>query len=419
MTGWAEGSKRRRLTPTAGGLALAAAGLAALAVGGSVLAQIEGPDRGIRPVQSNGDYLVSGIKVNVTGDTPEEARTAGWKLAQREGWARLWARMHNGQRSGLPDGTLDGIVSAIVVEEEQIGPRRYVARLGVLFDRARAGQILGVSGTVRRSAPLLLVPILYDGGTAIAFEQRNGWQRSWAQFRTSESRVDYVRPSGAGGESLLINAGQADRRNRVWWRAILDQFGAADVIVAAARLERQWPGGPVVGRFTARYGPDNRYLGSFSLRAANPESVPGMFDEAVRRMDQLFARALDEGRLRVDSSLIVEQPLELPVLEEAPPTASPTAAPTTAIGETAANTGFTAYAISVDTPDADAMEAALASIRSIPGVQSAAGAGVTLGGTSGIRVTFNGELSELRAGLFARGWLVQGGGGQLSISRAQ
>ena len=31
-----------------------------------------------------------------------------------------------------------------------------------------------------------------------------------------------------------------------------------------ARIERQWPGGPVKGTFTARYGPDNRFLGEYS-----------------------------------------------------------------------------------------------------------------------------------------------------------
>ena len=43
-------------------------------------------------------------------------------------------------------GTLDQIVSSINVEHEQIGPNRYIANLGILFDRARAAQFLGVEG---------------------------------------------------------------------------------------------------------------------------------------------------------------------------------------------------------------------------------------------------------------------------------
>jgi hypothetical protein len=193
-----------------------------------------------------------------------------------------------------------------VVEQEQIGPRRYVAKLGVLFDRARAGQLLGVSGVARRSAPLMLLPITYSAGAPTVFEQRTSWQRSWAKFRTADSTIDYVRPSGAGGESLLLNAGQPERRSRIWWRTILDQFGAADVIIPIARIERQWPGGPVIGRFSARYGPDNKFLGAFTLRTTSSAGIPSMMDQAVLRMDQLFQSALASGRLRADASLVLE-----------------------------------------------------------------------------------------------------------------
>jgi hypothetical protein len=287
---------------------IAAIGLPlALIGGGIVVAQIEGPKRGIAPIASTGDFEVTGVAVNVTGKNAFEARQKGWEEAQRLAWSALWRKTHGSAGVTLSDSTLDGIVAAIVVQEEQIGPRRYVAKLGVLFDRARAGQLLGVSGVRRRSAPLLLLPVTYVAGAPTVFEQRTSWQRSWAKYRTAESTIDYVRPSGAGGESLLLNAGQMDRRSRIWWRTILDQFGAADVIIPIARIERQWPGGPVIGRFSARYGPDNRFLGSFTLRTSNSSGIPAMMDQAVVRMDELFQSALAAGRLRADASLVLEQ----------------------------------------------------------------------------------------------------------------
>ncbi len=287
---------------------IAAIGLPlALIGGGIVVAQIEGPKRGIAPIASTGDFEVTGVAVNVTGKNAFEARQKGWEEAQRLAWSALWRKTHGSAGATLSDSTLDGIVAAIVVQEEQIGPRRYVAKLGVLFDRARAGQLLGVSGVRRRSAPLLLLPVTYTAGAPTVFEQRTSWQRSWAKYRTAESTIDYVRPSGAGGESLLLNAGQIDRRSRGWWRTILDQFGAADVIIPIARIERQWPGGPVVGRFSARYGPDNKFLGSFTLRTSSSSGIPAMMDQAVVRMDELFQSALAAGRLRADASLVLEQ----------------------------------------------------------------------------------------------------------------
>jgi hypothetical protein len=230
---------------------IAAIGLPlALIGGGIVVAQIEGPKRGIAPIASSGDFEVTGVAVNISGKNAFDARQKGWEEAQRLAWAALWRKTHGGAGSTLSDSTLDGIVAAIVVENEQIGPRRYVAKLSVLFDRARAGQLLGVSGVTIKSAPLLLLPVTYSAGAPTVFEQRTSWQRSWAKFRTAESRIDYVRPSGAGGESLLLNAGQMDRRSRIWWRTILDQFGA----VQKALVETVTPPKPKItphwiGRF--------------------------------------------------------------------------------------------------------------------------------------------------------------------------
>jgi hypothetical protein len=292
--------------------ALAALMLPVVLLGSAVVvAQIEGPKRGIMPLASTGDFEISGIKVETTGKNADEARQKGWEEAQRQAWSALWARNKGGGTSGLSDSGLNGIVSAIVVEEEEVGPRRYVATLGVVFDRARAGQLLGVRGVTSRSAPLMVLPVIWDGGAPIVFEQRNMWQNAWAKYNSSESSIDYVRPSGVGGESLLLNAGQLDRRSRNWWRTILDQFGAADVVIPIVRLDRQWPGGPVTGYFSARYGPDNKFLGSFKLTSPDSKGVPNMMKAGVAKMDVLYQAALADGRLRSDSSLVFEQELLL------------------------------------------------------------------------------------------------------------
>ncbi len=277
------------------------------AIGSTAFAQIEGPPRGIRPLASSGDFEVSGIKVDVQADSSDEARVKGWEEAQRLGWKKLWRNLRGGETSGLSDGTLNNIVSAVVVEEEQLGPKRYVATLGLMFDRARAGQLLGVKGITQRSAPLLVLPVYYSGGTPVMFEQRTPWQQAWAVYKTADSKLDYVRPSGMGAESLMLNAGQLERRNRAWMRVILDEFGAADVIIPIARIERKWPGGPVVGHFTARYGVENRYLGSFKLTVKNEASIPKLMEEGVKKIDDLYQAALASGRLKVDARLLLDE----------------------------------------------------------------------------------------------------------------
>lgn len=288
-------------------LLVSAAAAFGLGGAGLVYAQLEGADRGIPPIDSSSNLEVDGIQVDVGGDNANEARLAGWRVAQRLGWRKLWSRTTGrpeNQAPNLSDSVLNDIVSGIVVEEEQIGPTRYVARLGLLFDRGRTGEMLGLSGEIRRSAPMLVIPVMRTGSTAYSLEFRNPWQNAWAQFRTSASAIDYVRPVGNGPDPLLLNAGQTGRRSRGWWRALLDQYGAADIVIPEVQLRRLYPGGPAVARFTARIGPDAQPIGSFELRAENAGQIPAMLADGVRRLDQLYVQAFNSGLLRPDPTLI-------------------------------------------------------------------------------------------------------------------
>src|SRR5688500_7487124 len=74
---------------------LALAVMAAIAV--RLFAQVEG-ERGIAPIASNGDFEVSGILVETTGDNAEDARLKGWKEAQKLAWDKLWLETgHSGK----------------------------------------------------------------------------------------------------------------------------------------------------------------------------------------------------------------------------------------------------------------------------------------------------------------------------------
>ncbi|MEQ1687998.1 MAG: heavy-metal-associated domain-containing protein [Sphingopyxis sp.] len=400
---------------------LALFGALLLASGGVVLAQIEAGDRGIAPINSSNDLMVSGITVDVTADSPEEARQKGWQEAQRKGWAALFRQVNGASGApALPDSTLNGIVSAIVIEREQIGLGRYRATLGITFDRARAGQILGISGRVFRSPPLLVVPVIYEGGVAQVFERRSEWQRAWAHFRTSDSSIDYVRTSGSGGDLLLLNVGQQRRRNRAWWRDILDQYGASDVLFPSVRVERMWPGGPIIGYFSARYGPDNELIGNFTLTARSPDGLRQMMVDGVRRIDALYITALADGRLRTDPSLIIEAPIapeEIEKVEEvttAEGAGSEGSATVTPIAPVATSSDFS---VQIETPDALGVIAAETGLRAVSGVESASASSVAIGGVSVLRVRYRGDAAGLRAALSAAGWRVSQNGNTFRISR--
>jgi hypothetical protein len=378
-----------------------------LGISGVIYAQLETSDRGILPIDSSGTLEITGIHVDVGATDAQSARYAGWRIAQRQGFRALWAKMHNvpiNQAPNLPDGVLDQIVSSVNVEREQIGPNRYIADLGVLFDRARAAQFLGVEGgEVQRSVPMLLIPVMVSGGTATTVELRNVWQRAWAQFRTSQSPIDYVRVSGMGSDPLLINASQTARPGRGWWRNLLDLYGAADILVAEVQLQRLYPGGPARARFIARHGPDNQIVGGFTLTAPNSDAIPAMMAQGVQRMDQIFANALAAGALSRDPSLNQPPPPPMPQL---PPLEKPVAKPV--------NTG-NAYQIQVSGSDVNMYNFAMAHLRTLAGIDSATPQQINAKGTSYILVKYHGDITQLAAALSARGWVVETSGTVVKI----
>ncbi|MEC3950382.1 heavy-metal-associated domain-containing protein [Sphingobium sp. HWE2-09] len=388
-----------------------ALGLAAAAL----FAQMEG-ERGVPPIASGGDFEVRGVKVDVFAKDADSARYAGWRMAQRQAWRMLWTRTHGGGGApALSDSQLEAMISGIEIEYEQAGPTRYVATLGILFDRARTGALLGVSGNVMRSPPLLVIPVLWDGGSAVSYERTNEWQKAWARYRTGDSAIDYVRVAGSIADPILLNAGQTGRRGRLWWRVLLDQYGAADVVIPIARLDRAYPGGPVTGTFTARYGPDNSLIGSVTLRASNDSGLAKMMDEGARRIDELYIRALNDGRLRPDPSLIIEEPVDPATLE----IENAVEAPVEAVELPTVATSGASFSIQFDTPDVGSIGAGESTVRSIPGVRLANTSSLALGGTSVMQVTFDGTVDMLRAGLQARGYSVAVSGNTLRITRRQ
>jgi hypothetical protein len=394
---------RRALIP------LLVALLAVLGLGGAVYAQLESGERGIPPIDSSGTLEITGIDVDVTAKDAQSARYEGWRIAQRQGFKALWGKMHNRPASeapSLPDSTLDGLVSSIVVEREQIGPNRYIARLGILFDRARSAELLGVGGEAQRSVPMLLMPVMITAGTATSVELRNSWQRAWAEFRTSQSPIDYVRVSGLGVDPLLVNAAQTHRPGRGWWRNIIDYYGAADILTVQVQLHRAYPGGPAVARFVGFHGPDREPIGTFTLTARDSAAIPEMMRQGVQRMDALFAAALAAGRLVRDPTLDIPQP---PVLVDEEP--EPEAAPT----QQAAQPWV--YQVQIVSPDVHTYNFAMAHLRTVPGVDQTVPIAINPGGISYVNVTYRGDLSALQNGLAARGWNVERLGYVLRVSR--
>ena len=385
--------------------------LAVLGIGAAVYAQLESSDRGILPLDTTNTLEAGPVHVDVGAADAQSARLGGWRLAQRQAFKLLWAKTHGApisQAPSLPDSTLDQIVSSINVDREELGPNRYIADLTVEFSRDLAAPYLGIEGATvtEHSAPMLLIPITVTGGTETSVEFRNAWQRAWAQFRTAQTPINYVRVSGLGSDPLLVNAAQTSRPGRGWWRALLDMYDAQDVLVAEVQLQRAYPGGPARGRFIARHGPDNEILGGFALTAPNSEAIPAMMAEGAQRIDAIFAQAFTDGRLSRDPSLNTPAPpvQQLPI----------EAAPAPPKQASVAN----AFQVQIIGNDVTVYNFAMAHLRTLGGIDSATPQQINPNGTSYVLVSYHGSIAQLAAAMTARGWVVDYSGTVLRIHPA-
>jgi hypothetical protein len=173
----------------------------------------------------------------------------------------------------------------------------------------------------------------------------------------------------------------------------------------------------VVAHFTAFHGPDRVLIGSFDLKTDSSAHLGEMMDLGVKRIDQLYADALANGRLRADPSLVIEAPV---ALEELPPTEDTPAVESTDNSDTPeVPTGVTTnITIQFDTPDVGSVSSAENAVKGVPGIKSAQTSSLALGGTSVMKVSFAGDIGLLKLALQARGFKVDEGVGVLRIKRA-
>ncbi|GGE06617.1 hypothetical protein GCM10011529_11250 [Polymorphobacter glacialis] len=364
--------------------------------------------------QSGGSgYAVDGIDVDVAAPTPEAARSAAFRIAQRKGWTMLWSRLTGGPVSAAPklnDSQLDSIVSGIESQGERFSMTRYIARLGVVFDRARSREFLGGTGITLQSPPMLLLPLNSDGGLRSLYQYRTPWRAAWLRFRENVTPIDYIIASGSPGDNVLLTGWQARRPDRPSWRNVLNRFDAVDVLVAESRLTRVWPGGPVTGLFIARHGPDGTELGRFSLASADEAGLTVMLDTAVRRIDEIYSAALQDGRLRSNPDLTAEM---APIIA----LGAAIGTPLTGGNGVDLDAEISSLEVAMATPDAATASALESALRGTPGVAGVTITSLSLGGTSRLIMNYAGSRDLLLYSLDGRGLRLAAENGETVLRR--
>lgn len=351
-------------------------------------------------------FSVKGVAVDVVAGDANKARDAGFRLAQRKAWRQLWARLTGQSESSAPnlgDGGMNGLVAGINVESENFSSRRYIARLSVDFEptqiRSYIGK-LGLGPQGRKSHPILLLPVLKDGGAWSGVDPRSPWFRAWTTFADVRTAIDYVRVTGTPSDGVLLGAPRATEQSAEMMRLALVRYGAEDYAVAEAQLNRTYPGGPVEGTFRILHGLERRLLGEVTLKAATPAGIPAMMAEAVSKLDAAMNKALEAGKLKASESIRVETVAAAPLEPE----------------QTFGVQSFRGIDVLVDTPSAQAWSALEAQLRRVQSIAGLTLTGLSLGGTSQVRLDYGSSVDWLHYDLDQIGLrLVPTGDGRLAL----
>ncbi len=373
---------------------------AVLAQSGAASTSADSDAQTATAVGGSGGLVVGGIRVDTTGKSPEDARQNGWREAQRLAWPALWARMSGEEATTAPklaDSALDGIVSAIEIEQEEVGPKRYVAKLAVVFDRVRTSKFLGRYSAVNASPPFLVIPVLQAAGTRMAYEENSPWLAAWTRLRAGETPVDYVRIQPTPGDVILLNAWQTERRHLFLWRMLIDRYQVADVLIPELILDQGYVGGPVTAELIARLGTHGRVLGRARLRN-RAGNLRDLLDTAVAEADRIYVEALRAGNLIPDPKLIPDEDLTAELEDTGPQ-----------FGGTFQTGAWSPIRVEVATPDDATLQAMQRRIAATPGVLRMRVQSLILGGDSVFEITPAVPPDELRYALDQQGLRLTAG----------
>lgn len=245
-------------------------------------------------------YLVSGIEVDVTAATAAEARDE----ALGEGQARaLVVMMRRLTRAvdwsllpALPPEEAERFVLDFKIDDERTSDVRYLARLNVRFKPDAVREALVATGlpfAETPSLPVVILPILRQGGATLLWEDSNLWRAAWSNQPGTSGLVPLMVPFGDLSDMQAITPQAALRGDRPALRRIASNYRAEDSLIAIATITQA--SRPSVEVSLTRIGATNQPPIEFSLSAGAGEDDDALLhraaETAAERIQDLWVSA--------------------------------------------------------------------------------------------------------------------------------
>lgn len=218
-----------------------------LFIGGLVLAVLGGMEDGLAQGDSRERlFTVSGIEVDERAASAREARAMAIAMAEDAAFQTLLQRLtqdYDLARFVLPEGARAAdYVRGIEVNDERNSRVRYIATITITFDEAKIEELLGSQSIAYVSiAPklTLVFPLLWQDGAWLLWQDDNAFRELWTEEVLQNRIMAYQLPRGELAErtgitpDILIAGRQRERL-----KSLAADYGAEDILVVAARLDR-------------------------------------------------------------------------------------------------------------------------------------------------------------------------------------
>ncbi|MDH3737713.1 MAG: DUF2066 domain-containing protein [Alphaproteobacteria bacterium] len=188
-------------------------------------------------------FSVGDIAVDETAATASQARAAAFRNGQRAALTTLLRRLtRRSDHSNLPQVDSERrefMVQALEVADERTSSVRYLATMTVSFKPAEVRRLLreaAIPFAETPSKPLLVLPVLRQGGAQVLWEEANPWRDAWSELPLNAGLVPLILPVGDLNDITDVDAAQAAEGDPLRLSAIARRYGAGDVLAAVATV---------------------------------------------------------------------------------------------------------------------------------------------------------------------------------------
>jgi hypothetical protein len=186
-------------------------------------------------------FVAENVPVDVTAATVTDARDRGLIQGRINGLhkvlERLVAKDDLGRLPALTSNQVIEMVRDFSIANERSSAVRYIADLTVRFDPNAVRRLLrnaGIPFAETVSKPLVVIPVMNDGGRTLLWEDANAWRVTWTRVTLDRGLVPLIVPAGDSKDAAAMTAAQALAKDVAAVRDIAGAYDAGGALIAVA-----------------------------------------------------------------------------------------------------------------------------------------------------------------------------------------